>query len=181
MNREYNPKILRELDRLCIYKCNNCRRILFTAFDVKDGKMPVTCRACGHYIDGDRDIIGDSWYVNEFPEVRFTIDDTVEKGKKTRLLVWFHMECPDCHQMSWIAWREKWFDYMTCACHEPQKKEEAASIIPVPTASDTKCLVIEELIIPGELIASFKDYCFTNDITRKDAIIEAIRKLLENG
>lgn len=180
MNRDYNPKMLRDLDRLCIYKCSNCSRIVFLGFDAKDSKMPITCKGCEHYIDGDKDIIGDSWYPDEYPEVRFTLDDNgVDDSKKPRLLVWFHMECRDCNRMSWIAWRGKWFDYTTCICHEPVKEEVA--FMPIIAKPNIEDIVIEKLIIPGELVEPLKDFCFMHDTIKKDVIIQSLRTFLEKG
>lgn len=184
MDREYNPKYLRELDRLCVYKCNSCSRIVFLGFDAKDSNIPVTCRACGHYIDPDMDIIGDSWLTEEYTEIAFTIDeDNIgDKAKKPRLIVWFHMECRDCKQMTWIAWRGKWFDYTTCICHEPLVKED--KVVTMPTVIDhiTEDVIVKELVIPEELVGKLKDYCFQNDVTKKDVLIKALRRFfVEHG
>jgi hypothetical protein len=179
MNREYNPKILRDMDRLCIYKCNNCNRIIYLGFDAKNSKTPVTCKSCEHYIDVDKDIIGDSWYPDEYPEVRFTIDEDSDKNKKPMLVVWFHMECRDCKHMSWIAWRGKWFDYTTCICHEPLVKEEAPPVMTIVAKPSIESIVIERLVIPAELVGQLRDHCFDHDTTKKDVIIEALRRFLE--
>ena len=178
MNRHFNPKILRELDRLCIYKCSYCGRIVYLGFDAKDSKNPIRCKACQHYIDGDKDILGDSWYVDEYPEVRFTIDEDSDKNMKPMLVVWFHMECRDCKKMSWVAWRGKWFDYSTCVCHEPAK-EEAATVLPIQATSIIDNVVIEKLVIPGDVVDSLKEFCFRHDTTKKDVMIEALRMFLE--
>lgn len=179
MNRDFNPKILRELDRLCIYKCSKCSRIVYLGFDAKDSKMPVRCKACQNYVDGDQDILGDSWYPDEYPEVRFTIDEDSDKNEKPMLIVWFHMECRDCNRMSWIAWRGRWFDYTTCICHEPIK-EEAPNVMTIVSKPVIENIIIENLVIPGELVELLKDHCFEHDTTKKAVIIHALRRFLEN-
>lgn len=178
MNRDYNPKRLRDLDRVCIYRCNNCHRIFLLPFDAKDSKFSVTCKSCGRYIDADTDIVGDSWYPHEFPEVRFTIDDTVENEKKPMLLIWFHMECRDCHRLGWIAWRGRLFDYSTCICHEPAK-EEAEQITTTEEKPILKEIVIDQLIIPGELVEVLKNYCFEHDQTKKEVVIVALHQFFQ--
>jgi DNA-directed RNA polymerase subunit RPC12/RpoP len=177
MNRDYNPKSLRDLDRICVYRCSNCHRIFLLPFDAKDSKTTITCKGCGRYIDADADKFGDSFYPNEYPNVRFTIGDATENGKKPLLLIWFNMECRDCGKMNWIVWRGRLFDYNTCVCHEPVKKVESFTVIPAkPVVED---LVIENLTIPGEIVGLLKEYCFQHDIAKKDAIVQALHVLLE--
>jgi hypothetical protein len=179
MIRDYNPKRLRDLDRVCIYRCNNCHRIFLLPYDAKDSKNTITCKGCGRYIDADTDKFGDSWYPNEFQEVKFSIDDTIEKDTKPRLLIWFHMECRDCHRMNWVVWRGRLFDYSTCICHDPAPlKEEAEPATPIPAKPVVEDIVIDGLVIPGALVERLKEYCFQNDTTRKDVIVEALRMFL---
>jgi DNA-directed RNA polymerase subunit RPC12/RpoP len=177
MNRDYNPKRLRDLDRVCIYRCSNCHRIFLLPFDAKDSKTTITCKGCGRYIDADTDKFGDSWYPNEYASVKFTVDDASEKDKKPLLLIWFNMECRDCHKISWIVWRGRLFDYGTCICHEPVKEAESPMVIPAETILED--LVIENLTIPGEIVGLLKEYCFKNDIAKKDVIVKALQDFLE--
>ncbi|MBF0554216.1 MAG: hypothetical protein HQK96_06595 [Nitrospirae bacterium] len=181
MNRDYNPKRLRDLDRVCIYRCNNCHRIFLLPFDAKDSKTSITCKGCERYIDADKDIVGDSWYPNEFPEVKFTIsDNSFGKDMKPLLQVWFHMECRDCHKLSWIVWRGRLFDYNTCICHE-SVKEEAEPEINITAKPIAENIVIDKFIIPADLVSLLKDYCFEHDTNKKDAIIEALRHFLDKN
>ena len=179
MNRDYNPKRLRDLDRVCIYRCSNCHRIFLLPFDAKDSKTTITCKGCGRYVDADTCIVGDSWYADEYPNVRFTIDDTNENGKKPLLSIWFNMECRDCGKLSWIVWRGRLFDYSTCVCHDPVPVKEAESAMVIPVKPVVEDIVIESLTIPGEIVELLKEYCFQNDIAKKDAIVQALRILLE--
>ena len=178
MNRCFNPKRLRDLDRVCIYRCSNCHRIFLLPYDAKDSLNPITCKGCGRYVDGDADKYGDSWYPNEFPNIRFTIDDSNEKDKKPLLLIWFNMECRDCGKMSWIVWRGRLFDYGTCICHEPLQVKEAEPALPIPPKPIVDDIVIDGLIIPGVLVDKLKEHCFIHDTTKKDVIIEALRMFL---
>jgi len=148
-------------------------------YDAKDSPTPITCKACGRYIDVDADKLGDSYYPNEFPNVRFTIDNNDENYKKPMLLVWFNMECRDCGKLSWIVWRGRLFDYGTCVCHEPAPVKEAETSMPIPAKPVLEDLVIENLTIPGELVELLKEYCFQHDIAKKDVIIKALQDFLE--
>jgi DNA-directed RNA polymerase subunit RPC12/RpoP len=183
MNRDYNPKCLRELDRLCIYKCDNCGRIVFLGYDAKDSNTPIKCKACEHYIDPDKDIIGDSWYSEEYPSVSFTVDeDNInEKTRKQKLVAWFWMECCDCKRMNWIAWKRKWFDYSTCQCHQPVQEKVATPAAPILLEHPFEDITIEKLIIPGELVGQLRNYCFENDLTKKDVLIEALRQFFKKN
>jgi hypothetical protein len=176
VNREYNPKQLKDVNRLCVYRCTKCHRIAFVPFNVKEQNFPTVCKGCKTYLDGDRDIMGDSWTADQYEGVRFTVDGVTELGKP-RLLVWFRMECRDCGQMTWIAWRGRWFDYSTCICHEAEK---AAEPTPKPAPKPKiDPIIIEEITIPSELVAQFKDYCFEHDVGKKDVIVHALKKMFD--
>lgn len=145
-------------------------------FDARENNAAITYKGCRRYVDADKDLIADSWHPDDTPNVRFTIDDTVEKGKKPMLLVWFQMECRDCHHLSWIVWQGRLFDYSTCICHEPIIEEEP--IMPVIARPAIEAIVIDNSVIPGELVESLKEHCFQYDTTKKDVIIEALRAFL---
>lgn len=81
--------------------------------------------------------------------------------------------------MSWIVWRGRLFDYSTCICREPASVKEAESSMVIPAKPVLEDLVIDDLTIPGEIVGLLKEYCFQNDIAKKDAIVQALRSLLE--
>jgi NRPS condensation-like uncharacterized protein len=80
--------------------------------------------------------------------------------------------------MSWIAWRNKWLDYSTCQCHEPIQ-EDAKPVAPIILEHSSEDFKIDNLVIPSELVGQLKDYCFENDLTKKDVIIEALRRFFQ--
>lgn len=182
LNRDFNPPGLKNANRMCVYRCSDCGRLIFKSYDLREGNRPESCENCNKFLDPDMDIILDTWNMDEFPSARVTIDGIDPKTKRFRYLAWFTLTCPQCGKDEWIAWRFGRFDFSTCICQAPPevkappKKTEVVVKAAVEKVPD---LIIESVLIPGEMVPKLKDFCFKHDLSKKDAIVKALRELVE--
>lgn len=198
--REKPPRLndivaLRRQKRIRLFTCKTpgCGGVVRKTFEVAESfSGPVLCPLCQNPISQENKI-GDSHYPDDFPDVAWAIEG-YNRNNEPNIVAYLMSECPTCHDMHYIPWRNNRLVYDECECQWRQLLQEQADYLrkmderrnaPAPApAPELEPAPVIELVdfttkLPKPLAERAGRYMLVHDKKRDELIMAAVEQLLD--